>query len=110
MYWLKQMASELRPDHMTNQIHYEDAASLAVAILKKNLRGRVFLGCDNHPLSRQEIMELVNKSGKFSGKFEGFTGATGPLGKRLNNSRTCEEIGWEPKYPSFAQFVDELRL
>ncbi|KAJ8429576.1 hypothetical protein Cgig2_023782 [Carnegiea gigantea] len=108
MYWLKQTASELRPDHMINQIHYEDAASLAVAILKKNLHGQVFLGCDNNPLSRLEIMDLVNKSGKFSGKFEGFTGATGPLGKRLDNSRTCEEIGWEPKYPSFAQFLEEL--
>lgn len=30
----------------------QDAALLAVAILKKKLRGRTFLGCDNHPLSR----------------------------------------------------------
>lgn len=107
-YWLRQMKSELRPDHIVNQIHYEDAASLAVTILKKNLRGRVFLGCDDQPLSRQEIMDLVNKSGKFDGKFEGFTGTSGPLGKRLNNSKTREEIGWEPKYRSFAQFLEEL--
>ncbi|KAF8401549.1 hypothetical protein HHK36_012491 [Tetracentron sinense] len=52
----------------------EDAASLSVAILKKKLRRQIFLGCDNHPLSRQEVMDLVNKSGKFSKKFEGFTG------------------------------------
>lgn len=30
----------------------QDAASLSITILKKNLRGRIFLGCDNHPLSR----------------------------------------------------------
>uniref|UniRef100_A0A803L7A7 Uncharacterized protein n=1 Tax=Chenopodium quinoa TaxID=63459 RepID=A0A803L7A7_CHEQI len=83
----------------------EDAASLAIAILKKNLRSRVFLGCDNHPLSRQEIMDLVIQSGKFSGRFEGFTGANDSLGKRLNNSKTRAEIGWEPKYPSFAEFL-----
>ncbi|KAK3189807.1 hypothetical protein Dsin_029368 [Dipteronia sinensis] len=52
----------------------EDAASLSVAILKKKLRGRILLGCDNHPVSRQEVMDLVSKSGKFSKKFEGFTG------------------------------------
>jgi len=30
----------------------QDAASLAVAILKKKFRGQIFLGCDDHPLSR----------------------------------------------------------
>ncbi|KAI8561562.1 hypothetical protein RHMOL_Rhmol04G0349800 [Rhododendron molle] len=82
-----------------------DAASLSVAILKKKLRGKIFLGCDNHPLSRQEIMDLVSRSGKFSKKFEGFTGTSDPLGKKLNNVKTREEIGWEPKYPSFANFL-----
>ncbi|GFQ06231.1 hypothetical protein PHJA_002767100 [Phtheirospermum japonicum] len=86
-----------------------DAASLSVTILKKNFHGRIFLGCDNSPLSRQEVMELFNKSGKYSKKFEGFTGTTGPLGKKLNNLKTCAELGWEPKYPSFAQFLETLK-
>lgn len=50
-------------------------------------------------------MDLVNKSGKFEKKFEGFTGTSGALGKKLNNSKTRAELGWEPKYPSFAQFL-----
>ncbi|KAI3703630.1 hypothetical protein L1987_73822 [Smallanthus sonchifolius] len=79
-----------------------DAASLSVAILKKKLRGRLFLGCDNHPVSRQEVMDLVAKSGKFDNTFMGFIGTDGVLGKKLNNSKTREEIGWEPKYKSFA--------
>lgn len=89
---------------------------------------------------RQELMDLVDRSGKFSKKFEGFTGkllfaihwletsrlisellsllfrnfrqfvfsfigTNDPLGKRLNNSKTRAEIGWEPKYASFAQFL-----
>lgn len=93
-------------------------------------------------------MDLVNKSGKYSQKFNGFTGkhftnvvalaysanltepfmclcsnwfsghvkmivsifvfpagTSDPLGKKLNNSKTRAELGWEPKYPSFAQFL-----
>ncbi|XP_024026974.1 uncharacterized protein LOC21391829 [Morus notabilis] len=107
-YWLEKGTVESRPDHILNLIHYEDAASLSVTILKKKLRGRIFLGCDNHPLSRQEVMDLVNKSGKFSKKFEAFTGRNDPLGKRLNNSKTRQELGWEPKYPSFSQFLGTL--
>ncbi|XP_058203265.1 uncharacterized protein LOC131317706 isoform X3 [Rhododendron vialii] len=105
VYWLRKGTVDTRPDHILNLIHYEDAASLLVAIMKKKLRGRIFLGCDNHPLSRQEVMDLIKKSGKFSQKFEGFTGTNDPLGKKLNNEKTCKEIGWEPKYPSFAQFL-----
>uniref|UniRef100_F6HDH6 NAD(P)-binding Rossmann-fold superfamily protein n=1 Tax=Vitis vinifera TaxID=29760 RepID=F6HDH6_VITVI len=108
VYWLKKGTVEARPDHILNLIHYEDAASLAVAILKKKRHGQIFLGCDNHPVSRQELMDLVNKSGKFSKKFEAFTGTSDPLGKRLNNSKTREEIGWQPKYPSFSQFLESI--
>ncbi|GKA28638.1 hypothetical protein Tco_0714883 [Tanacetum coccineum] len=53
----------------------KDVASLSVAILKKKLHRHLFLGCDNHPVSRQEVMDLVTKSGKFDPTFVGFTGA-----------------------------------
>ncbi|XP_011627424.1 uncharacterized protein LOC18445260 isoform X1 [Amborella trichopoda] len=105
IYWLKKGTVETRPDYVLNLIHYEDAASLSVAILKKKLRGRIFLGCDSHPLSSQELMDYVNKSGKFSKKFLGFVGTDGPLGKRLDNSKTRAELGWQPKYESFAKFL-----
>ncbi|WZY82056.1 hypothetical protein YC2023_028440 [Brassica napus] len=104
-YWLSKETVDARPDHILNLIHYEDAASLGVAIMKKKASGRIFVGCDNHPLSRQEVMDLMDQSGKYDKKFKGFTSTSGPLGKKLNNSRTREEIGWEPKYPSFAQFL-----
>ncbi|CAN8284828.1 unnamed protein product [Cochlearia groenlandica] len=82
-----------------------DAASLAVAIMKKKTGSRVFLGCDNHPLTMQKVMDLMIQSGKYEKKFKGFTSTSGPLGKKLNNSRTRDEIGWKPKYPSFSQFL-----
>ncbi|KAI4332069.1 hypothetical protein L6164_017008 [Bauhinia variegata] len=93
-YWLERGIVDRRPDHVLNLIHYEDAASLVVAILKKKFRGQIFLGCDNHPLSRQELMDLINKSGKFHKKFDKFTGTDDPLGKRLNNTRTRQLVGW----------------
>ncbi|CAD6231365.1 unnamed protein product [Miscanthus lutarioriparius] len=82
-----------------------DAASLAIAIMKKRLRSRIFVGCDNEPLSRLEIMDRVNRSGKFDTQFQGFTGTDGPLGKRMENSKTRAELGWQPKYPSFTEFL-----
>ncbi|KAI4997156.1 hypothetical protein ZWY2020_052498 [Hordeum vulgare] len=105
VFWLSKGTVDARPDLIISMIHYEDAASLGIAIMKRRLRGRVFVGCDNQPLSRQEIMDRVNRSGKFDGKFEGFTGADGPLGKKMDNSKTRAEIGWEPKYPSFTEFL-----
>ncbi|KAH9328798.1 hypothetical protein KI387_000906, partial [Taxus chinensis] len=53
----------------------------------------------------QDLMEYVNRSGKFEGKFHGFTGVDGPLGKQMDNTKTRIETGWEPKYPSFVQFL-----
>lgn len=105
VFWLRKGTLDTRPDHIINQIHYEDAASLAIAIMQKRLRSRIFLGCDNKPLSRQEIMDAVNRSGKFDTKFEGFTGTDGPLGKRMENLKTRAEIGWVPKYQSFTEFL-----
>ncbi|KAJ0980693.1 hypothetical protein J5N97_008948 [Dioscorea zingiberensis] len=105
VYWLEKGTVESRPDHILNVIHYEDAATLSVAILKKKLQNRVFVGCDNHPVSRQDIMDAVSQSGEFSKKFNGFTGTDDPLGKKIYNPKTRSEIGWEPKYPSFRQFL-----
>ncbi|KAK8956455.1 hypothetical protein KSP40_PGU009881 [Platanthera guangdongensis] len=109
IYALKKGVIEAHPDHILNLIHYEDAASLAIAIMKTNLRGRVFLGCDNNYISWRELMDCVNQSEKYSNKILAFTGTAElnghNLGKKMNNSRTRVEIGWNPKYPSFPLFL-----
>lgn len=51
------MASEINLDELIPITYYfctalQDAASLSIAIMKKKLRSRIFVGCDNHPLSR----------------------------------------------------------
>ncbi|URE22315.1 hypothetical protein MUK42_17549 [Musa troglodytarum] len=108
---------------MTQDEHYtmQDAASLSIAIMKKKLRGQVFLGCDNHPLSRSLYEEFpTGNYGSCEPKWKvqqevpgiyrqsGISGTDGPLGKRMNNSKTRAEIGWEPKFTSFPQFLNLL--
>lgn len=104
-YWAKKGTVDARPDHILNLIHYEDAASLCMTILKKGYHKQVFMGCDNHPLSRQELMDIVNESGKFKDKFEAFTGVDGPLGKKMNCDKTRSKTGWQPKFTSFTEFL-----
>lgn len=103
-YWAKKGMVDARPDHILNLIHYEDAASLCVTILRKGYNKQVFMGCDNHPLSRQEVMDIVNKSGKLDDKFTAFTATDGPLGKKMNCDKTRGQTGWQPKYKNFAEF------
>ncbi|XP_020584802.1 uncharacterized protein LOC110027634 isoform X2 [Phalaenopsis equestris] len=107
-YYLKKGTVDIHPDGILNLIHYEDAASLAIAIMKKKLRSRIFLGCDNDPMSRGELMDCVNQSGKFSERFQGFTGNSDKQTKRTNNSKTRAEIGWEPKYSRFSDFLQHV--
>ncbi|TVU20876.1 hypothetical protein EJB05_30477 [Eragrostis curvula] len=109
-FWLRKGTLDSRPDHVVNQIHYEDAASLAIAIMKKRPWGQIFLGCDNEPLSRSLITifstsnSVVRLCKVIYCAMLSF-GTDGPLGKRMENSKTRAEIGWEPKYPSFREFL-----
>ncbi|KAH7282829.1 hypothetical protein KP509_35G049300 [Ceratopteris richardii] len=108
-YWVKKGVAECRGDHILNLIHYEDAASLCVTVLKGGYRGEIFLGCDNLPLSRQEMMDIVNESGKYEDKFQAFTVMDGALGKKMNCNRTRMMTGWQPRHMSFVEFIrDEV--
>lgn len=105
-FWLQKGSVDARPDHYLNLIHYEDAADLCIAILKKKIREQVFMGCDNTPVTRQDIMDITLQSGKFKGGFRGFTKSEGPLGKKMNNNRTREMVEWQPQYHSFGDFIN----
>jgi hypothetical protein len=57
-FFLKQGTVARPGDNIVNLLHYEDAASLAVAVLDGAgrggtgaYRGQVFIGCDNHPIT-----------------------------------------------------------
>jgi nucleoside-diphosphate-sugar epimerase len=56
-----------KPHGLINWIHYDDAADLIIACLKKraDIAGQVFLASDGVPVSRQEIADtLTNLRGK----------------------------------------------
>ncbi|EFJ34402.1 hypothetical protein SELMODRAFT_438793 [Selaginella moellendorffii] len=102
-YWRTFPVIKERPDCYINLIHYEDAATLCVAILgRTDFRGRVFMGCDGTPMSRQEIMDVVSKNQECKTTF---TGSDGPLGKKMDGSKTREELHWQPRYKSFEEFM-----
>jgi nucleoside-diphosphate-sugar epimerase len=106
--------------YTVNMLHYEDAARLALAILRGDgsgggggggYRGRVFVGTDGHPLTFQQMVDACVQSGLFSGLGSGsvrFTGTPeggGGLGKVVTNEQTRAALGgWAPKYASFQDF------
>ncbi|GAQ92467.1 hypothetical protein KFL_010200030 [Klebsormidium nitens] len=108
-FWVTRETVPGRPDSYVNLIHYEDAASLAVAILDAKPRGETFMGCDNHPVTRQEIMDIALESGHFKGPFRGFEGKEGGQGKKMHNDLTRAKLGWQPRYHSFADFFEHYQ-
>lgn len=97
--------------YTVNLIHYEDAASLSVAILKGDgneegfYRSRAFLGTDGAPITFTDMMAAVESSGAYSGSTT-FTAEEGESkGKLVSNSTTLRTLGWKPHYSSFEQFM-----
>jgi hypothetical protein len=107
-FFLKQGEVARFGGYIVNLIHYEDAASLTGAILRgqgsenqgssDGYRSKVFLGCDNIPVSFEDMMKQIEASGQLDGSTT-FTGAAGPSqGKRMNNNATRKQLQWEPKF------------
>jgi nucleoside-diphosphate-sugar epimerase len=109
IYYSKIEHSELRGDGLINLIHYDDAASLALKLLDNKYPAQYFLGSDNSPLTRNELVSLSAQIIKGSSICK-FLGQQGPIGKRVNNSLTRKALGWTPHYASFKDFVLVNRL
>lgn len=94
--------SDRRPDGLVNLIHYDDAASLCVAALLAGARDRIFVGCDDAPITRADLVRAFASTGAPVCRF---TGRDGPLGRRLDNTATRAALGWSPRYASFAEWI-----
>lgn len=68
-YWLRLAKEgkviETNADGFVNLIHYEDAASIAIAALASGLRNQVLLGVDDEIITKQEICRSALASGLF---------------------------------------------
>lgn len=109
-FFLRQGEVQRWGGYLVNLIHYEDAAGLCLAVLRGDgssepYRGRVFLGCDGSPITFDDMMAATLDSGAFQGSVT-FTAKEGPVkGKRMSNPATRAQLGWQPKYPSYADFM-----
>eukprot|EP00126_Sphaerothecum_destruens_P013367 Sdes_comp22879_c0_seq1m21253 len=126
-----------RGDGYINLIHYDDLADLVVLVLKHRplvpYHCRVFVACDNNPVTREGMMASVYK---FMHLFDGNHSVNGPRnpikfgvaasnaslpnrhgcaveasdvkGKILKNPATRKCLVWEPKYSSFECFLEKM--
>jgi len=108
-YWLKAGEVSSNADGIVNMLHYEDAAAAAIAAIKCNERGKVYLVCDDLSLSRMEICEAALESGLFPGasipKFQSLYGARGKI---CDSSVSRKLLNWTPKHKSFRSFMRKI--
>ena len=113
-FWMNAGESKTNPNAVVNMIHYEDAASLAACILRSDgvegyYRAREFVGVEDNPVSRKEMMDAVARCERY-GKGCNFTGdASGSRGKIMRMPNTAALVGehWKPKYQAgFVAFFD----
>jgi len=102
--YLRRESSPRGPDGLINLIHYDDAATLVIAALTRGVPGTVYLGCDNHPITREDLLAATLASPRFRGSGAigcRFEGATGQPGKTCDGGWTRIQLGWEPLHSSF---------
>lgn len=100
-----------RAGSFVNLVHYEDAASMVVAVLERGARGgpearRVFLATDCSPIMKEEICEAALLHPMYSGGKKPEFDESGPLVvKTYDNLISREDLGWQPKWDSYATFM-----
>jgi hypothetical protein len=108
--YLRTRESPRRPEGLINLIHYDDAAELCLAALKRGESDGVYIGCDDEPIQRLALTEAAFNAEVYAGKRSGerckFNGHDGPLGRRCCNTRTRLALGWQPRYASFLMWLD----
>ena len=92
----------------------DDAAQAVVQALRQPSSGQTYLIADDRPMGRLEICEEALRLPLYSHleqppTFTGAPGTGGIGGKRCDSSVSRRELGWQPKFPTFTDFVEEER-
>ena len=106
--WLSMKEVKQCPEGLINQIHYDDAASCAVAALLRGPRGATLLAADDQPLSRHAICVEALRAPQFAGRAIPAFAGEGGLGKVCDCSHTRAVLGWEPRYKTFGAFISQV--
>ena len=108
-FWLKNGTVDSNADGLVNMLHYEDAASAAVAALLRGVESTVYLAADDEVVTREEICAAAVASGHFAGaKMPTFTSTNGPVGKICESKWTREALQWTPR-PEYRTFANYMR-
>ena len=109
-FWITSTHVKGDPGGLINQLHYDDAAAACVAALKTPLlQGKALVVSDEQPLTRRQICESALKAKKYKDYSMPTFASTreDPHGKQYDCSTTRRLLGWNPRYSSFATFMEE---
>lgn len=67
-------------------------------------RKQVFIGCDDAPLTLQEVVDACKQHAGYEGDVK-FTGGQEPVGKTITGKASWKALAWEPKYNGFVSFM-----
>ena len=94
---------------VANQHSGAMAMNFFVNLHELKIRNALLLAADDKPLTRAQICEEARRAPKFADRpqptFSGDAETSG-VGKVLDSSYTRESISWEPRFKTFADFVD----
>lgn len=108
-FWLSKDKVEQWEGGLINLLHYEDAASGALAAIKAKVGPKILLLSDDAPLTRRQIVDATLTSSLYAGKpAPEFTEQDGPKGKVYDTALTRSLISWSPKYPDFRSFMQSV--
>lgn len=97
------------PGTVFNVVHYEDAASAAVAALLASAEaGNTFIVCDGTPVTPEEMVAAAIKHPMYQ-SFEMPRSFPGEMRfkKVVDGSSSWQRLGWQPKWSSFQSFFEE---
>jgi nucleoside-diphosphate-sugar epimerase len=109
--YLRKSESPRRPDGLVNLVHYDDAALLCALALEKGEPRAVYIGCDNAPIARSELVAAAVERAIAGGEEARacvFTATDGPLGRRCDSSWTRQVLGWSPHHASFTDWAAQI--
>ena len=106
VFWETRSVPVDSPKAMINLIHRHDAATAISLLLKANVPARTWNLSDGHAQNRQEVATTWMD-------FRGATPQLGPQaderGKIVSPDDSWTSVGWQPRWPSFSDFVNSLR-
>lgn len=68
-------------------------------------RKQIFMAADGHPVTFRNMMDLCKESGVYEGDVT-FTGSEGAGGKEADNSKSRQQLAWQPQFDSFESFLN----